>query len=116
MLLPDDLARLLRIHGGGSDLFTVQGWSPNAGVGFSQSSSVAENSEVVSHKLQKFVQAGRCLVVSRQALPGEDWAIIHLNHILSVPKPGLRRALLSRADKRLGRTPFAQQRHRQSRS
>ena len=42
----------------------------------------------MSHKLQKFVQAGRCLVVSRQALSGEDWANIHLNHILSVPKPG----------------------------
>ena len=88
MLQPDDLARLLRIHNVGSDLFTVEGWIPNAGIGFSQSSSVAQNFEVVSHKLQKFVQAGRCLVVSKEALSAEDWSKIHLNHILSVPKPG----------------------------
>ena len=87
MIETEDWDRLCLIHSSGSDLFTVEGWKPNAGAGFSQSSSIAENFDVVTHKLQKFVKAGRCLVVPRQALSVEDWSQIHLNHLLSVPKP-----------------------------
>ena len=81
------LHRRLFIHGFGSDLYTQEGWRPNAGQGFSQSSSIADNMAVVTHKAQQFVAAGRCLIVSRSALSADDWLQVHLNHLLSVPKP-----------------------------
>ena len=55
------LHRLLFINGFGSDLYTQEGWRPNAGQGFFQSSSIADNMAVVTHKVQQFARRSRAL-------------------------------------------------------
>ncbi len=79
--------RLLLVHTHGSDRFTKQSWSPNAGRGFRQSPTVTINSAIVEHKLQQYIEAGLCLVCSVDALSPADLKFVHVNRLLLVSKP-----------------------------